>query len=174
MTPARTAIEELYRTYGATVLRRAQVILGAPSVAEDVMQEVFVRLLRSPQGVLDAASPLAWIYQVTTRLCFDQLRRNKSRRAWEDTVQPAYVSWETPCDAMLVVRRLLERMDGAEATAAVYIYVDQMTYEEAAALLGVSKRTVGNLVHRFATRARSLLDEGVPRLASKTAPEVPQ
>jgi RNA polymerase sigma-70 factor (ECF subfamily) len=47
------------------------------------------------------------------------------------------------------LRRLLAEADEQQARAAIYVYLDGMSHEEAAAVLGVSKRTVGNLIDRF-------------------------
>ena len=50
---------------------------------------------------------------------------------------------------LVLIRRLLAAADERQAAAAVYVFLDGMSHEEAAAVLGVSKRTVGNLIERF-------------------------
>src|SRR5687767_11783773 len=74
-------IEELYRRYGAMVLRRARRILGEEEAARDAMQEVFVKVMRERESFRGEASPVTWLYQVTTNLCLNKIRDASRRRA---------------------------------------------------------------------------------------------
>ena len=55
--------------------------------------------------------------------------------------------------------RVLAEADPQCASAAVCVYLDGMSHEEAAEVLEVSRRTVGNLLERFAAFARKRLSE---------------
>ena len=68
---------------------------------------------------------------------------------------------------------LLAEADEKQAQAAVYVYLDGMSHEEAAELLGVSKRTVGNLIDRFVAWAQRRGDKGAsnPPSAADAATE---
>ena len=59
---------------------------------------------------------------------------------------------------MTTLQQLLREADSRQAEAAVYVHIDGMSYSEAAVLLGVSKRTVGNLIERFNTWAAKRLE----------------
>src|SRR5262245_35863165 len=67
-------IEHAYRQYGHLVLRRCQRILRGAPAAEDVLQEVFVRLWRYGDAYRAAESKLPWLYRVADRCCFDHLQ----------------------------------------------------------------------------------------------------
>jgi RNA polymerase sigma-70 factor (ECF subfamily) len=67
---------------------------------------------------------------------------------------------------VLLMRQLLAEADERQAAAAVYVLMDGMSHEEAAEVLGVSKRTVGNLLERFQAWARE-------RMAAGTEPSAP-
>ena len=67
-------------------------------------------------------------------------------------------SGATRPEELVLLRRLLETADERQATAAVYVFLDGMSHEEEAALLGVSKRTVGNLLERFQAWAQAQLE----------------
>lgn len=154
MALARAQVEAWYIKYGAAVLRRARAILGCESLARDALQEIFLQVMRHGDTVRGDVSPMTWIYRVTTHHCIDQLRRNGRDRRWRSATDLASPTYGPTGEAMVLLRQILAHADSREASAAVYVFVDQLTYDEAAPLLGVSKRTVGNLVERFVANAR--------------------
>jgi RNA polymerase sigma-70 factor (ECF subfamily) len=133
------------------VFRRALRLLGNRSDAEEATQEVFVRILRTEAVYQGKGELVGWIYRITTHYCLNRIRDQKRRRdLFEEHVVPTTPtsSTTTPVD-LVMLRWLLAHADERQAQAAVYVYLDGLSYEEAAPLLGVSKRTVGNLLERF-------------------------
>lgn len=70
-----TQIEGLYERYKTGLYRYALSILKSPHAAEDVLQEVFVRVLRSDCIPWQPGKEQAWLYRVARNLCYDNLRR---------------------------------------------------------------------------------------------------
>ena len=144
------SLGELFRKYGPTVCRRAHRILGNNADAQEATQEVFLRALRSADNFEGRSQITTWLYQITTHYCLDLLR-NKSRR--RELFEQHGMADERPESAsaseLLLLRQLLSEADEQQARAAVYVYLDGMSHDQAALLLGVSKRTVGNLIERF-------------------------
>ena len=81
-------IEEAYDAWGGAVYRLAMVYLGRHADAEDVTQEVFVRLLSRAPAFSDGEHEKRWLLRVTANLCRDQLRGFWRRRVTglEDTL----------------------------------------------------------------------------------------
>ncbi|MHB8418537.1 MAG: RNA polymerase sigma factor [Myxococcales bacterium] len=152
---ALPAIEGLYRKHGAMVLRRARAILGDEQRAKDVLQEVFVRAIQAGDSFRGQASPVTWLYQVTTNLCLNRIR-DELRRAELDGRQEAQ-SGAAPASAedRATVAELLRRVPEELRAIGVCYYVDGMDQEEIATLLGVSRRTVGNRLEAFREVARA-------------------
>lgn len=156
----RADIAVLFERYGPMVYRRARQILGHEGDAEEALQEVFIRALTRAETFASRASVSTWLYRITTNYCLNLIRdRSRRRELWEThgpgpeaAVQPA----PTPAK-MITVRRLLAAADADQAQAAVYVHVDGMSHQEAARVMGVSRRTVGNLVARFAEWAETAL-----------------
>jgi len=164
MSLDRNDVEELYRKFGPLVQRRARSILGNDDEARDAMQEVFVRAITCIAEFRGQSQPSTWLYRITTNLCLNRIRDGKRRRdrlrevgiardaAGGATSLPDHVSTVT-------LRNLLKQLPEELGTIAIYYYVDEMDQDEIAALLGVSRRTVGYRLDQFRERARALLGE---------------
>jgi RNA polymerase sigma-70 factor (ECF subfamily) len=149
------ALADLYRRYAPLVHARAKRIVG--SEAEDVVQEVFLKLLK------DAPRPeamTAWIYTTSTRLAIDRLRyRARRDPSWQTAVGEAIAAQKgRSIDELLadrdLCRRLLARMDPKVQEAVVLVHFDELGQEEAATMLGVSRRTISERLHRFGEEAK--------------------
>jgi RNA polymerase sigma-70 factor (ECF subfamily) len=153
----RTA--ELWSRHGAIVLRRAQQILGNAQDAEEAAQEVFLRAANALATLEARAQMTTWLYRVTTNLCLNRLRDLRRRAALESRHEAALRPSGSAVDPvkLLALRRLLAEADPAQAEAAVLVFVDGLSHAEAAEVLGVSRRTVGNLCERFVVWGRERL-----------------
>mgnify|MGYP001597285842 CR=1 FL=1 len=165
----------LYRDYGYVVFRRCVVYLGEPSAAQDALQEVFVRALRAAaefRGDADPrtwlcriADPRAWLCRIADHVCVDVLRRRQlnpvlsssSREEYEVAIEAAVSDDDR--EPLLTVRRLLAGLDPDSLRLAVLYYVDELTQEELAQELGVSRRTIGKRLQHLLDHARSLMRE---------------
>ncbi|XXF79967.1 RNA polymerase sigma factor [Myxococcaceae bacterium GXIMD 01537] len=147
-------ISSLFEQHGPRVYRRALRLLGNPADAEEATQEVFIRALRGASDFRRQSQLTTWLYQIATHYCLNLLR-DRARRATlhEEHVQPLATAAADSAggspDERVFIRDLLARADERQAAAAVYVFIDGMSHEEAAEVLGVSKRTVGNLIERF-------------------------
>ena len=149
-----STIEDLYRDYGPMVYRRARGMLGCEFAAEDAVQEVFARAIRSRSGFRATASPRTWLYRVTMNYCLNVKRDKQRRRRLMDVkVVPAVRTADTNLENVVKVRSLMAVMPDNVADAARCFYLAGMTQDETAEMLGVSRRTVGNRLKDFRQRA---------------------
>jgi RNA polymerase sigma-70 factor (ECF subfamily) len=147
------------------VYRRALRLLGNPADAEEATQEIFIRAFRSAEGFRQQSQLTTWLYQITTHYCLNLIRdRTRRTELYEEHVAPQGDGLEKADpvrpDDMVLLRGLLSAADERQATAAVYVLLDGMSHEEAAEVLGVSKRTVGNLLERFQAWASEQVNQG--------------
>ena len=151
----RAEVEQLYRQYGSLVLRRARSILRNEDEAMDVMQEVFVRVIRNIDAFRGDASPTTWLYRITTNLCLNRIRdRKRQRQKLEAEGPPATDSSGGGHGARIDIYRVLEFMPAKAAEPALFHYVDGMSHREIAELLGIPRRTVSNRIKVFDKLAR--------------------
>jgi len=145
-------LEELYRSHGPAVLRRARQLLGNDEEARDVLQDVFASLLRRPEQFEGRSSPMTFLYAMTTHCALGRLRLRRTRdrllQAHVEAQPPAGVAPSAP-DALVQLRDWLATMPEELATVAVHYHLDEMTQDEIAAVLGCSRQWVGKLLRRL-------------------------
>jgi RNA polymerase sigma factor (sigma-70 family) len=164
VTPAAPHdVATLYLQYGASVLRRATQILRDRDEAQEILQDVFARLVARPEVMRRARDPSTFLYMVTTNACLNRLRNRRHRarlverevRPWHRDVAPG------SSEDRAIALDLLVKLPEDQASAAIYYYLDGMSHHEIADLLGCSRRHVGDLIDRVHVRARQLLEEAV-------------
>ena len=155
MPPSDLDLERIYRDHGHIVVRRAHRILGDESEAREVLQEIFLSLVARPGQFKGQSSITTFLYAVTTNACLTRLRDQRRRSALlaQDAVGRADAIGPVG-EASVAVQQLLARLPERLARIAVYFFLDEMTHEEIAALLGLSRRQIGNLVARVEQEAR--------------------
>lgn len=159
MNADQRRLRELYDAHGQQVYRRALRILGIPALAEEAMQEVFIRALQNIDQ-LQSGEVIRWLYRTTTRYCLNHLRDNRRRAELLDEHGPMAQGGARDPDSMLTLRALLAQADERQAQAVTYVYVDQLSQAEAAELMNVSVRTLGYLLSAFREWAAEQVSAG--------------
>jgi RNA polymerase sigma-70 factor (ECF subfamily) len=148
-------LEQLYVRHSRNVFRRARELLGDDDAARDATQEVFMRVLRIGGNVPSEPTPTAWLHRTTTNLCLNRLRDRRRRQeiltsAYAPALMGAGAAAAPPIgEPRAIVLDILDRIPEELQDVAVYALLDELTYEEIARLLGVSKRTVCNRLAAF-------------------------
>ncbi len=145
---ART-LSGLYEQHGDMVYRRALRMLGNCDDAREARQEVFLRVLRGADGFEQRSCLSTWLYRITTNYCLNSLRDRRRRHELLERRAPTRACETRSVLDACALRTLLARADPQQVQAAFYVFMDGMSHEEAAELLQVSRRTVGNLLERF-------------------------
>jgi RNA polymerase sigma-70 factor (ECF subfamily) len=157
-------VSALYAKYGFFLLRRCRTILRDAALADDALQEAFVKVMRGGAAIREADEPLRWLYRVVDRACFDALR--KRRRSVEspsdDEGETAHPS--VAIEARDAVLRLVGTLDEDEMRIAIHLVVDGMSQGEIAEEVGVSRVTVNKKVQAIRARAEVWLGRAEPRV----------
>jgi RNA polymerase sigma-70 factor, ECF subfamily len=154
----RGELESIFEKYGPMVLRRAKAILGNEDEAKDATQEVFIRAFLNAERFEHRSHVTTWLYRITTNVCLNWIRDAKRRRELNEEHFGDRQSAAMPTnDRYVLARKLLGEAEESWALAAIYVHVDGMSHAEAAKLLGVSRRTIGNLLLRFERFAKAYL-----------------
>jgi len=154
------SIAELYRKYGPAVLRRAQVLLRNQAAAEDMLQEVFLRVINNYQQFRGEASPMTWLYRITTNLCLNWLRDHVRRNEiLAEHLQSQKTDETQSSESTVILLQLLERLPAQLKEIAVYTYIDNMNQDEIAGVIGTSRRTIGNRLDSLQKHLKKLSEQ---------------
>jgi RNA polymerase sigma-70 factor (ECF subfamily) len=136
-------VRELYEKYAPVVHRRALTLVGREADAWDIVQEVFERLLRAGAGFRGEARPMTYIYRMTTNVSLNALRGRKVREPElpPPATEPS-VGMEAT-EAVDLLRALARRLGERQLEVACLHFVDGLTQEEIAQVLGMSRKTIG-------------------------------
>jgi RNA polymerase sigma factor (sigma-70 family) len=152
MNPVETDdIAALARQYGPTVFRAAWRILGTRSAAEDVQQQLFLRILESPPKSVQSWP--AFLTASATRLAIDALRRQNRWRMlaplWKSE-QPEDTPAEDAerAESARFMRRALARLNPRDASCFVMRHFHDLAPAAIGAAMGMSENHVSVAVHR--------------------------
>jgi RNA polymerase sigma-70 factor (ECF subfamily) len=176
----RLAFEVLVHRYDRDVLRLVQRVVRSPEEARDVYQEAFLKIYRNLDRFRLDSSFYTWIYRVVTNVCFDHLRRRRSRPEDQAPMNAARDNGpSSPADFFDrrqaaqadPERRLLGREIGQRIDAAVaqlpprermifeMKHYDGLKLRAIGEALGTSEETVKNSLFRATQKLRGQLRE---------------
>ncbi|MCU1537280.1 MAG: polymerase sigma factor SigE [Humibacillus sp.] len=162
--------EEIVEQHSARVYRLAYRLTGNPHEAEDLTQDVFVRVFRSLSTYTPGTFE-GWLHRITTNLFLDTVRRKARIRfeALPDDAErlesrdrgPAQVYDETHFDHD--VQAALDALPPDFRAAVVLCDLEGLSYDEVAVALDVKLGTVRSRIHRGRTMLREKLAHRDPR-----------
>ncbi len=153
----RQELEALYRQYAPVLYRRARRLVGREAEAWDVVQQVFEKLLTSSSEFRREAQPMTWLWRITTNVALNQLR-SRALREPEGKQAGEPDAADDGVEARNLIRAWLEKLDEREATVATLLYVDGLTQEEVADVLGLSRKTIGREVEQLRLKAKEMIN----------------
>jgi RNA polymerase sigma factor (sigma-70 family) len=169
-------IVEAHRGY---VLRRALWLTRNPHDADDLTQEVFIRVFRALPNYVPGGSFRAWLYRITTNLYLDQLRRRKRIRfdplpqgAVDRLPDPDSDPAEVVHDGLLEadIQQALASMSQTFRSAVVLRDIEGLSYAQIATLLGIKQGTVRTRIYRGRGQLRASLAHRAPHHTAAAAP----
>jgi RNA polymerase sigma-70 factor, ECF subfamily len=169
--------DEVVRDHSARVYRLAYRLTGNVPDAEDLTQEVFVRVFRSLSSYTPGTFE-GWLHRITTNLFLDMARR-RQRIRFEGLGDDAAgrLSGDEPTPAQAFddrhldgdVQQALAALAPEYRAAVVLCDIEGLSYEEVASTLGVKLGTVRSRIHRGRAQLRVALDHRRPRQATRVS-----
>lgn len=162
------AWDEVIERYGGRIYNLALRFASSPQEAEDLTQEVFLRLYRNLHQYHGEMPLVAWALRLSRNLCIDHYRAARSRHL-SDTVSDAVLDHLPSADdpqarahareQLRHVHDALRRLPEALATVLVLADFQQWSYEEIAAFLSVPTGTVKSRLNRARRELVGKLEE---------------
>jgi len=174
------AFEEIVRRYQKKILNLAYRYLGANySFAEDVAQEVFVRIFKSRKSYTPSAKFSTWLFRIAINICLNEQRRmrpvqfSSSHGAGDERSQdferagPADGKTPSPKETLekeelrRQVRDAVSRLPEKQRLAIILSRYEQMSYEDIADAMDCSLEAVKSLLFRAREGLRKSLSKYV-------------
>ena len=161
------AFEQLVLLHRPRVLRTAYGIIGSTQEAEDVAQEVFVKIWQSLDRFGMQSSLASWIYRITTNTAIDRLRRRRDTVSL-DAPGPASPALESPKalpedlamrnDQQKMLRKAIMELSPNARVALILREYEQLSYKEIAEVLDIPVGTVMSRLNYARQSLRRKLD----------------
>jgi len=149
-----------YRAYGPALVRKAERMLRSREDAVDIVHALFVDLIPKWNRDMD----LPYLYRAVTNRCLNVLRDRGTRaRLLEREAAAAAPVGRVRLDDEIVgvglIAQLAEQLDEGHLQVLVARFVDDMTQDEIAAHLGLSRKTIGKRLDRIRAAVIALRGE---------------
>jgi RNA polymerase sigma-70 factor, ECF subfamily len=148
---------DLYQRHGPALVRKARRILANEDDAQDVVQALFLDLIANQRNDVD----LPYLYRAVTHRCLTYLRDRNNRARLLEREQPTLrgtirTALDDEAIGLDLITKVLARLGERESELLIYRYFDDLSQEEIADLIGVSRKTVGKLLKDVQDAVRSV------------------
>ena len=147
--------EALFVQYRARLFRFLSRACGSSDTAQDLTQEVFLRVARSPVPSTDSGGIAAWLFRIARNVLVDHHRRNSRIPV------AASVSVDRPAgpsqEVATAIRQALDQLDDTDRDVFLMREIGGLSYDEIGAACDLSSAAVRSRIYR----ARAQLREGL-------------
>jgi RNA polymerase sigma-70 factor (ECF subfamily) len=162
----REAFALLLPEYRDRIFRLCFSMLRQKAWAEDVSQDVFLRIWRALPGFAGQSSLSTWIYAISRNACLSELRKKRPQVSIDDDDEgghrfdiAALAVADADDSATVSVTQMLDQLPQRYRQAVTLFYMEDRSYEQTAASLGMPLGTVKALLHRARKRLIELAKE---------------
>jgi len=171
------AFRKLFEEYRGPLLNFIYRYCQDRRIAEELTQEVFLRVYKSSGSYRPEAMFSTWIYRIATNICLNELRTGRYKYEIEfkgpdehaDSMQydPVDERTKVKTDEQLAaaeqqrqVQGALEKLPKKQRLALILSIYDQLSYREIGQRLGCSEAAVKSIIHRSKLALRDILKKG--------------
>jgi len=152
----RAAFQLLFETYKDRVFSIAVYSSGGDrAVADDVTQQIFLKLFTAIRQFRGESEFTTWLYRLVVNACLDERRRRRRLLPWGDTVAMRNPSEKKPQEKQYARTEIAEAVQAAIGELKpkfrlpiLLKYIEGLSYEEIATVMGCSKGTVASRLNR--------------------------
>ena len=158
--------EALVRKYQDKLLNIVYSIIGSDMEAEDVLQEVFLKVYHSLRSFERKSQFSTWLYRITVNMVYDFLRRRSGSLKDEEAIDKSVSPDKSPREKLAakekdaIIRKAIAKVPAQFRVAMVLKDIEGLSYSEIAKVLDCSIGTVESKIYR----ARQFLKEEIIRI----------
>ena len=170
------AVRVLTRRYNQRLYRIARSILGDAADAEDAVQDAYLKAFSGLDEFRGEAGVGTWLTRIAINEALGRARRRKPTVAWEETTEPTlqpHTLYQSPSagpdpeiamaqqELQSLVERSIDRLPEPFRMVFVARFVEGLSVDETASLLGLRPETVKTRAHRARRRLKIDLERRV-------------
>lgn len=167
----RAAFDDLIRRWAAPLRRHVLRATGEADAADELVQDIWVRVLQGFGRLRDCARFRAWLFGIAHRVLMDRLRLRYAMPL-DPQADPASFAQDDPQhergDAQRDVERGLRLLPVAEREVLTLFYLEELPLAEVGSILAVPIGTVKSRLFRARTMLRQELDTEALNAEDKT------
>ena len=163
---AQPDVTSLVHHFAALLFRVAFSVVRSRTEAEDVVQDVFLRVVEHSHRLHEIQDMRIWLVRLTWNRAIDHRRRRRPDQI-DDALADELIARTLPADDLLRERQQLttvlqeiERLPAKERAVLLLSAIDDLNTAEIALVLGRSDSATRSLLFRARTRLRERLDKG--------------
>jgi len=147
------AMEDLFETYYMTVYRLAYKWCGIKEDAEDIAQEVFIKLVKKLNTFSQKSSFKTWLYRIVINTAKDFARQRATKWAYESafihqqrSTNPGHIEK----DRLITIRLFadIHKLPEKQKEAILLVFGEGLSHKEAAQIIGCAETTVSWRIHQ--------------------------
>lgn len=151
---AATATEELFVLYHNELYRYVRFSLRNQAAAEDVVQDIFLRVLKNWDHYRGDATPKTWLWAIARNCIVDYVRKHKRDRLQEPFIDEIGGITESPATAAIEAEELLKCVTGDQRQVVILRVLQDWSISDTAKILGWSESKVKTSLHRAIQKMR--------------------
>jgi RNA polymerase sigma-70 factor, ECF subfamily len=163
-----SGFEELVRKYQDKVYNLCRYMIQDPHDAQDAAQDVFLKAYQNLKAFKPDASLYTWLYRIAVNTCLDYKKKSRPEQAEDESVIDDLASTELSPEQRYqskeigqAIQLALQKLPEALRAAIVLKEIEELSYEEIAAVLDTSLGTVKSRISRAREELRRLLQKKV-------------
>ncbi len=169
------AFETLVIRHQTSILNLVYRFIGDRTKAQDLAQEVFLRVWQAAKSYKPEAKFTTWVYRITANLCFNELKSSRRKRLFqflrtdadrESRTEEDFPDRSTSPEDLLLARErghqiadALQSLPENQRMAIILKRYEDLSYEEIARVLGCSVPAVESLLVRAKRTLREKLEK---------------
>lgn len=160
------AFRHLVETHQARVIGTISKMLGSDAEAEDLAQQVFIRVWKSAPRYRPTAKFTTWLFRITRNLVFNELRRKRHFvDQAEEMPEPAERRDQEPDQVLMegelqsAIQAAINRLPESQRLAIILRRYEEMPYEEIATVMGTTVPAVKSILFRARAELRERLEK---------------
>lgn len=155
MTQKEQDFEAMVRKHKSTIYSVCYMFAKEREEADDLFQEILIRLWSGFASFRAESSPATWIYRVSLNTCISYQRKDRRRReAVHVEIDPGfYEAEESGHPQTVLLKERIQRLEPMDR-AIVLLWLESLPYDEIGAIVGISAKAVGVRLVRIRERLK--------------------